>query len=276
MSKRSRNIVRVIIPDSHGEHIDPKAEKAFLRDLAYLAPEEVIMLGDHLDCGGTFSTHQRNYTNEMTESYDADCRAANSFLDAIQRAAPDALIDYMEGNHEQHVERWASRTFERRKDAEKLLEKFGPAAVLDLKGRGIRYYKSSEFYNGLSVPGTIRRGKCLVTHGFSFSRNAANVHLERAGGTSIVFGHCHRAMSVVSRTVLSDAIGAWCPGTLAKLQPLYRHTSPTTWSHGYAFQFVDTRTGKFLHINVPIFNGTSGLIDAMRSVERRAQRRRAA
>ncbi len=274
MSKRSRNIVRVIIPDSHGEHIDLSARNAFLKDLAFLDPEEIIGLGDHIDAGGTFSTHQRSYTNEMTESYDDDCAAANDFLDEIQKRAPNAVIDILEGNHEQHVERWASRTFERRKDAEKLLEKFGPVPMLRFKERGIRYYRCSETYQGLSVPGTIRRGKCYFTHGVSHSKHAASAHLERFGA-SVVHGHVHRSMSVVSRTVKADAHGAWCPGTLAKLQPLYRHTQPTTWSHGYAVQFADLVTGRFVHMNVPIFNGTSGMIDALRMVERRARKRAA-
>jgi hypothetical protein len=59
---------------------------------------------------------------------------------------------------------------------------------------------------------------------------------------------------------MSDGIGAWCPGTLAKLQPLYRHTAPTSWSHGYAVQFINER-GNFLHINVPIIQGRSILSD---------------
>lgn len=274
MSKRSKDIVRVIIPDSHGEHIDPGARDAFLRDLAYLDPEEVIGLGDHLDCGGTFSTHQRSYTNEMTESYDDDVAAANRFLDAVRKRAPNASIDYLEGNHEQHVERWASRTFERRKDAEKLLEHFGPAKVLHLKEREVKYYKRSEQYQGISIPGAIRRGKCYFVHGVSHSKNAADVHLERFG-SSVVFGHVHRALSVVSRTVRSDAHGAWCPGTLAKVQPLYKHTQPTTWTHGYAVQFVSLTTGRFVHVQVPIYKGQSGLIDAIRMVEQRARRRAA-
>src|SRR5271169_2601505 len=128
---------RVICPDSHGEHIDLPARDAFLRDLRGLAPREIVMLGDHLDCGGTFSSNQRNYTNEMTESYEDDVLAANRFLDAIQKAAPRAHIMYLEGNHEQHVERWASRTFASHKDAVGFVERCGPDAVLELRRRGV-------------------------------------------------------------------------------------------------------------------------------------------
>lgn len=256
-----RSLVRVAVPDSHGAHIDEAARDAFLRDLARLDPDEVVMLGDHLDCGGTFSAHQRTYTNEMTESYEEDIAACNVFLDAIQAAAPRAQLHYLEGNHEQHVERWAAREFHSKKDADKLLQTFGPEAVLKLADRGIRYYRRAEHYtfNGeqVSIPGTIRLGKVFFTHGIAHSKSAAQVHVERFGA-NVVFGHVHRSQSVVERSVTSDARGAWCPGTLAKLQPLYRHTAPSNWTHGFAIQFINA-SGSFLHLNIPIFRGTSML-----------------
>lgn len=268
MTRARQHIARVVIPDSHGEHIDPKARAALLKDLQAIKPEQIVWLGDHLDCGGTFSSHQRTYTNEMCEAYEDDCAAANSLLDDVQEAAPDAEHHYLEGNHEQHVERWASRTFERKRDAEMLLERFGPAAVLQLKQRGIRYYKRSEHYMGLSIPGAIRLGKCYYVHGISHSQNAAAVHLQRFGA-NVWFGHVHRSQSVIQRTVSSDGFGAWCPGTLAKLQPLYKHTAPSNWSHGYGLQFVNRTTGKFASFLVPILAGESMLLAVVDGMARR-------
>lgn len=251
-----RGCIVVIAPDSHGNHIDIPARDAFIKDVKELCPDKVILLGDHLDCAGTFSTHQRSYTNEMAESYQDDVEAANVFLDMLQKAASSAKDwHYIEGNHEAHVERWASRTFQSKRDADKLLDSYGPTKVLDLKRRGIRYYRRSEHYQGISIPGTIRVGRCFFTHGISHSKHAASTHLERFGA-SVVFGHIHRSQSVVSRTVTSKGHGAFCPGTLAKLQPLYKHTEPTSWSHGYGLQLVNP-SGRFLHINVPILNGES-------------------
>jgi hypothetical protein len=138
-----------------------------------------------------------------------------------------------------------------------VLERFGPEKVLDLKRRGIRYFKRSEFYMGISIPGTIKLGKCFFTHGISASKHAASVHLARFGA-NVVFGHIHRSQSVIERTVSADGIGAWSPGTLAKLQPLYMHTAPTTWSHGYGLQIIN-KSGNFAHFNIPILNGVSML-----------------
>jgi len=259
----------VIVPDFHGNHIDPRARAAFLKDLRYIRPEQIVFLGDGLDCGGTFSTHQRAYTHEMVESYADDYGAANAFLDDIEKAAPNCQeLDYIEGNHEAHVERWASRTFFNKKDADSLLEKYGPIPILKLKQRGIKYYKRSEQYMGLSIPGTIRKGKCFFTHGVAHSKHATYTHLTRFGA-NVVHGHTHRAQSSNERTVTSDGFGAWCPGTLAKLQPLYMHTSPTSWTHGYGLQLVNLSTGQFIHFNIPIMKGTSMLIGMVDALSRR-------
>jgi predicted phosphodiesterase len=258
-----REFCRVVIPDSHGAHIDWAAAKAAIADIKSLRPKEVVMLGDHLDCGGTFNTHQRTYTNEIPETYEEDVLQANRFLDLVQKAAPDASYHYIEGNHEQHVERWASRTFLNKDDADSLLAVYGPAAVLHLKSRGIRYYKRSEFYQGISIPGCIRLGKCFFVHGISHSTNAAAVHLARFG-TNVCFGHTHTAESRVERTVVRYGIGAFNPGTLAKLQPLYKHTQPSKWSHGIAVQYVQP-SGGFMHCNIPILKGVSLLPRASRA-----------
>lgn len=247
--------VRVIIPDSHGNHIDVAAAAAAIEDIRKLAPREIVFLGDHLDCGGTFSTHQRTYTNEIPETYEDDTKAATDFLNAVQRAAPGAECHYIEGNHEQHVERWAARTFLNKNDADSLLEVFGPAAVLELKRRGIAYYKRSEQYMEISIPGCIRLGKCFFVHGISHSKHATAAHLQRFGA-NVVHGHTHRSQAVVERTVTSNGFGAWCPGTLAKLQPLYKHTEPSSWSHGIGVQFVQP-SGNFMHVQVPILDGVS-------------------
>lgn len=261
-----RNKIRLIIPDSHGDHIDVSARDALLVDAKALCPDEIILLGDHLDCGGTFNSHQRTYSNEIAESYEDDVAATNTFFDLLHKAVPRQRTrwDYLEGNHEQHVERWAARNFANQKDAEGMLEHYGPQARLHLKKRGVSYYMRSKHYMGISIPGCIRRGVCFFVHGISASKHAAATHLARFGA-NVVFGHIHRSQSVVERSVTSDGFGAWCPGTLAKLQPLYKHTEPSSWSHGYAIQFINP-SGRFLHVNVPIYKGRSLLLDVAQRV----------
>lgn len=71
-----------------------------------------------------------------------------------------------------------------------------------------------------------------------------------------VFGHIHRAQADVGRSLHNGVTGTWSPGCLCELQPLWNHGAPTDWTHGYAVQFI-SRTGKFLHINVPVIDGES-------------------
>lgn len=256
----SSSYIRLIVPDSHGEHCDWGFANGMINDIEKLASDikEVVWLGDHLDCGGTFNAHQRNYTHEMTESYKADVQAARRLITMVRERTPFAAHHYIEGNHEQHVERFLARNFQRFEDAEFLLDLVGPRAVLNLDALDIRYYRSSEMYQGLAIPGLIRLGKCFFIHGVSVAKNAVAATLERIGD-NVVHGHTHRAQSTIIRTASSEALGGWCPGTLAKLQPLYRHTTPTTWTGGYALQFVES-SGRFSHQQVPLFgNDDSGL-----------------
>lgn len=268
---KSKELTRLVVPDSHGAHVDLGARDAFLRDAKRLDPDEIVLLGDHLDCGGVFSTHARAYTNEMTESYQDDCDATNEFLDLMQKAAPRARIHYLEGNHEARVEKWATATFPSKKDADAYLERQGPAAALDLKRRCVKYYKRSEFYCGVAIPGTLKlsvNGKAIYfVHGISAAKNATAVHLGRFGN-NVVHGHTHRAQSVHGRTVEKGVIGGWCPGTLAQLQPLYAHTNPTDWSLGYGLEMVSS-SGRFVHFNVPLVDGESMLDQIGRVVTRK-------
>jgi hypothetical protein len=265
-NRASKYLTRIIIPDSHGEHIDMTARNALLHDLELLNVDEIVWIGDHLDCGGTFSVHQRNYSHELTESYAADVHAANDFLDQVHKRAPNATQHYLEGNHEHHIERWASRSFTSSKDAELVIETLGPIGVLNLRKRGIHYYRQGEFHHGLSVPGTIKLGKCCFVHGFSAAKHSASVHLARVGD-NIVFGHTHAVQAITERTVASRGQGAWSYGTLAKLQPLYKHTNPTNWVHAYGVHFVHAKTGLFAPIPIPIVDKRSLLLNVMEGIK---------
>lgn len=249
---------RIIVPDSHGCFIDPEALTAFLHDLESVKPAEIVMLGDHLDCGGFLAQHQTlGFVAETDYSYADDVSACNQFLDAIQQRAPRAAIDYLEGNHEARIEKWiVTQTLRNQKDAAYLHRLFGVEPSLNLERRGIKHYRQGKFYDGLPIPATIRRGHCHFTHGIYTSSNAAAAHLRKYGG-NVVFGHTHRADSYVIRTVKAGVIGAWNPGCLCQLQRLWNHTALTDWSHGYGLQVV--QGDEFLHINVPIINGKSYL-----------------
>jgi predicted phosphodiesterase len=264
VSKRmGKEFVRVVVPDSHGSAIDPSAAGAFLADLKALNPEEIVMLGDHVDCGGFLAQHHTlGYVAQTDYSYEEDIGAANTFLDQIVQAAPKARIHYIEGNHERRVETWCvTQCLRHQKDSEMLRKAFAPEVLLQLQRRNIKYYRQSEFYNGLRVPGAIKLGKCHFWHGVSTAKHAASVNVNQFAG-NVVYGHTHRRDSSGLRPVAVGEISAFNPGCLCKLQPLWQHTRPTDWVHGYGVQIVGSK-GEFLHINVPLIRSNSLLMPLM-------------
>jgi hypothetical protein len=196
------------------------------------------------------------YVAESAYTYEADIAAANAFLDAVQSAAPRAKVEYIEGNHERRIETWAlTQTLRNSKDAEYLRRAFAPEFLLRLAERGIPYYRQGEFYDDLPLPGTIRKGKCYFFHGSSTSKQATTTTLNSFAG-NVCFGHTHREQSSSARPVHAGQIKAWNPGCLCELQPLWQHTNPTSWTHGFAVQLA-ARSGEFLHLNIPIIGGKS-------------------
>lgn len=257
---------RLVIPDTHGSGCDPAAISAMLADTEIIKPAEVIWLGDHLDCGGFLAQHHTlGYVAQTEYTFENDVSATNQLLDAIMsRCNADHI--YIEGNHERRIESWiVTQVLKSQADGKFLRKMFSADSVLGIEKRGMRWIRQGIFYDDLPIPGTIKSGNCYFTHGSSTSSHAASAHVRKFGG-NVVHGHTHRADSYLIRTVRDGAIGGWCPGCLCILQPLWQHTSPTDWTHGYGLQLVRSN-GDFLHINVPIIDGQSLLepfVEAMR------------
>lgn len=267
-SKKKGGFVRVIIPDTHGCFVDPAAISAVFSDIEQLCPREIILLGDHLDCGGFLAQHHTlGYVAEADYTFEQDVDAANVMLDRLQSICPRSAIHYLEGNHEARIEKWCLTSALRNKhDAKMLLDTYGTETQLHLAKRKISFYKQGQFYDGCRIPSTIKLGKCYFTHGSRVGKNATQAMLSDYGAC-VVFGHVHKIQSASSRTVEGGEIGAWTPGCLCRLQPLWRHTAITDWSHGYGVQLVRP-DGDFLHITVPIIDGKSYLINLTEKISK--------
>jgi hypothetical protein len=247
----------VFMPDSHGKYSDPVAMSLFLEDVKKLDPDELILLGDFADCGGFMAAHHvLGYVAQMEYTYEDDIAICNSQLDILCANAPHAKKKFIEGNHEDRVERWCvNQALANHKDAEYLRKAFAPQYLLDLKGRGIPYYRRCVKYDGLSIPGAILHGKTLVTHdpGFSDPRRT----LARFG-MSVIHGHDHASHALVTSTVANGDIGVWGFGCLAIQQQMYAHSRPTGHSNGYGIK-LQSRSGHFLIVSIPIIDGVSYL-----------------
>ncbi len=252
--------IRVAFGDMHGMKADGPAISALLADIGTLDPDEIIIGGDMADCGGFLAQHHTmGYVAETDYTWEEDIAATNAFLNALQTVAPRATIDYLEGNHENRVERWIiTQTLRHRKDARLLRSILGPHKMLRIKERGITFYARNEQHGSCRQPGFVQKGKCFFVHEVTSGRNAASAALNKVGG-NVVFFHTHTSDSAVGFRPGIGNIGAWNPGCLCELRPMWQHTRPNDWTHGYAVQMV-ARSNQFLHINVPIVDGRSLLI----------------
>lgn len=249
--------IRVVYGDTHGSALDEAAAQAFLADVTLLHPNEMVHLGDAVNCGGFLAQHHvMGFVAETAYSYEEDIAATNRFFDSVHKASPDSYKFWIEGNHDRRPETWAvTETLRHSGDAEWLRNTVAPEVLCHAADRGISYYRQDRCYNGLTVQGTLRLGKCHYWHGTSAAKHAAAVNSQKVGG-NIVYGHTHRMDAWISAPMALGAIGAWNPGCLCQKQPLWRHTDPTGWTNGYAIQLVQA-DGKFLHINIPIIDGKS-------------------
>lgn len=253
----SADTVRVSFGDVHGMMQDPKAVATLLKDLRELRPDEIVLGGDILECGGWLAKHQPiGFIATCDYSYQEDCRAANDFLDAIQEIVPNARIDYIEGNHEDRVERWITDTTRAHgRDSQMLWDAFSPYAVLRLAERNIPYYRRSETYEDGLPRGWIKRGKMYFTHTLGKSKNAARDALQKTAG-NVTFFCTHREDTA---TIVFPSVGlvkAFNPGCLCTMQPVWRNSDPTNWSQGYAVDFI-SKSGNFQRMHVPIWRGVS-------------------
>ena len=250
---KTKTFLRVILSDSHGSCLDEKIWRHVYTDIAALQPQEYVLLGDHVDAGGFLSQHfTLGYVHQGKYSYADDIEFANNWLDDIQRVSPKAKIHYMEGNHEDRIERWVMTTVLRsQKDAEFLRKQVAPEYLLELKKRKITYYRRAERYMGHSIGGLIKLGKCLFCHEGLTGKNAAMRMLD-SYAANIVFGHTHRQDAATTYKPGVGQICAFNPGCLRTRQPSWWDKNPTGWTQGYGVQLVRP-DGTFLHINVPVY-----------------------
>lgn len=254
----------VVMPDSHGSHIDGAAFAAFQADLVSLRKTgrltRLIGLGDHIDCGGFLAQHHTmGYVSQLDEStYADDLGAWENQLNIITDASGGARITLLEGNHEQRLEKWAvQQSLGNGKDAHLLMQAVSPQHRLNYEKRGIDYVRYGELREGVPVRGAVRIGKCYFTHGTYCGPSAAQKHAAKFGAP-VIYGHTHTPASFFGKTVHGGTHAAWNFGHLSKNAPRFMHNAPDNWQHGYGVMLV-SKSGHFSVIHVPIINGMSFL-----------------
>lgn len=254
---RGNTKIWFVIPDCHIPEEDKDAMACMMKAHSLIKPDYTIQLGDLLDCA-MFSMHPKRSISESL-AYDfktMELDPANLFWDQLQK---DTRIHsyYLLGNHSDRIERWASTAGQ---TAQSIFSMLSPVNTI-AKGRKNFTVVPYQVPTGDRM-GYVQIAPDLVAvHGWSFARNAAQVHLQKSRSKSVVYGHTHRAEMIASRDPWTGTpIKAFSPGCLSKLQPLYAHGgSPTDWSHGFCIIYVGQKS--WTDYIIQIFNGGCVLPD---------------
>lgn len=252
MSRRRSRCV-MVLPDLHIPHHDRAALACVLKAYEHLRPDEVVILGDWLDCE-QFSTHPKSSMAEVRAHrfVDDELQPCIQTLDKLQ-AYGNKLV-YIEGNHEQRIERFAIS----------LGNGLGPELYALVCPRAI-FAQGRKGFTWISYKSHLAHYEITpdlwALHGWSFAKSAARIHQDRAVSVSVVYGHTHRQQSEARRDPASGRVlKAWSPGCLCKLQPLYQQNLPTSWVQGFSIIYIG-KSGRWTDYTVTIQDGECVLPD---------------
>lgn len=277
-SSRSSSATTVVLPDMQIGFFrgvdglepihDEQAIDLAVALVAKLRPERVVLLGDNLDLPD-FSKYRNSPAFQETTQAAIDY--ATVLMGRLRAAAPDALIDWLAGNHEERLPNW----------------------VLDnaRAAFGLRQGMTPEGWPVLSVPHLCRLDDVDVTyhpgypasdlwvterlriiHGDRVKSGGSTAHKYLAScKSSVIYGHIHRIERAHQTRQDFDGpkeIMAASPGCLARIdgavpsmgqgrdldgRPLPRAED---WQQGLAIVTSDPESGEFDYEQVRIDNGT--------------------
>lgn len=260
-SNRKGSHLVMVLPDLHLPVHDRSALRIVLKAFDHLKPRRVVILGDWLDAAFA-SAHPASSREEAKQGgYIAnEIEPCRRLLQQFEEHAEQVI--YLEGNHEFRVERLITRE----KGAwlaipELVLPK--QLLSMDRKKEFIWVpYQHNASKDAYRLPHYKIADGLIAVHGWSTSKYAARKHLDLVRGWSIVHGHTHRAQSDTVRHPMTGNINqAWSPGCLAQLQPMWQHSSPTEWVHGFSLVYCRDDLSRWTSYTVTIDRGECILPD---------------
>ena len=260
-SKKGSHLV-MILPDLHLPVHDRSALRIVLRAIEHLKPQRVVILGDWLDAAFA-SAHPASSREEAEQGgyIQNEIEPCRRLLQEIEEHSKETI--YLEGNHEFRVERLISRD---RGAWLAIPELVLPKNLLSINRKNkftwIPYQHNATHNDAYRLPHYEIADGLIAVHGWSTSKYSANKHLDLVRGWSIVYGHTHRAQSTSSRHPMTGrTIMGWSPGCLAQLQPMWMHSSPTEWVHGFSLIHCRNDMSKWTAYTINIDQGECVLPD---------------
>lgn len=248
--------LNIIIPDVHWPKHDPEAVACLLAAMRVLKPHRAVFLGDALEVD-QFSRHgKKSITEEERRDWEADMDGFDDgVLGPVCKLSREQVI--IEGNHEYRVESAAMDSPAIRS----VLSMISPR-VRFTRRRSVTWvpYQAPTHLSHYAITRSL-----WAVHGWSHSKNAATAHLAKCSSFSLWHGHTHRNQSDSKRDPATGRmIRAMCPGFLGTLQPVWRGSDPTNWSHGFGLTWADPDTDEHWSFTCEIDRGTTILPNGKR------------
>jgi len=231
----------VILSDIHFPNHDAEALTIACEYLARVQPGAIVLNGDILD-NTPFTKFRKPPTAKFARGmFDM----ALGWLDALRKNHPDAIIWWVEGNHDRWYKNWlidhCEQVFD---DPYYQLE-----ARMQLERLGIKYVDEFDMVMAGKLP--ILHGHTVVKGVFAPVNSARGAWLKTKH--TCIIGHTHQVSQHTERNLAGDVIKIWSQGCLCTVRPEY---DPHNTRHSHGFAHVKKEpTGKFIVHNYEIIEG---------------------
>lgn len=228
------------VPDCHWPYADKRAWATMTRALRAFKPDTLVVLGDFGDFYCT-SRHPKNPNRVRDLKVEvASCNTALDELDAIAHKVGCRDKRFLEGNHEENLERYLTA------QAPELFNLVRIEDLFLLKGRGWKFTHYKDFD---------RIGKLIMTHDVGYAGKDAHLRSGQDTGANIIIGHTHRLHVGYSSDLLGNARVACMSGWLGdKRAAEYMYRAKTKdWALGFSIGYKEP--GGIVHLSpVPVVN----------------------
>lgn len=193
------------LPDVHAPYHDAKLFASALALIKNLKPHRVVLLGDLFDF---HSISRWNQSQERLDALQDEIDLGVLLLRDVRKAAPNAIIDYTMGNHDERLRRFV---YEKGR-ALASLRSLNFDVLIEAKSIDLRVHEGHGF---------LLRPHFLVRHGTVIRQGAgASAKAEaKAAGVNGISGHTHRLGTY--RSTGYESVQWTEAGTLSRIDPPY-------------------------------------------------------
>lgn len=230
--------VVIALSDVHFPYQDDAVIESALRLIKSVKPDRVVLNGDICDF---FQLSRFNTEYESLDTLQEEIDQGNRFRRAVRKAAPNAIIDETEGNHDSRIQTFVAQNAK----AISTLRALQPTALF--------LHDELEF-NWHPGCGFLLREDFLVKHGTEMSSiNGSTARAElNKNWISGISGHVHRSEQARRNAHRSGIWGV--SGCMCRLDPDYITGMPN-WDQGIIMVEVSNLSGRHSITNIPMVDG---------------------